>query len=61
MKIITNKELIAINQDPLGLQAYVVQHNAETYVLTKDVISRNGDKRAVALYNPSDSAATFVV
>lgn len=61
MKIITNKELIAINQDPLGLQAYVVQHNAETYVLTKDVISRYGDKRAVALYNPSDSAANFVV
>ena len=39
----------------------MVQHNAETYVLTKDVISRFGDKRAVALYNPSDSAANFVV
>jgi hypothetical protein len=26
LKLLTNKELIALNQDPLGLQAYVAQH-----------------------------------
>lgn len=26
LKLLKNKELIALNQDPLGLQAYVVQH-----------------------------------
>mgnify|MGYP000841203677 FL=1 len=61
MRIITNPELIAANQDPLGLQAHVVQHEGETYVFAKDILRRHGGARAVALYNPSDSAASFSV
>ena len=61
MRIITNPELIAVNQDPLGLQAHVVQHKGETYVFAKDILRRHGGARAVALYNPSDSAASFSV
>lgn len=61
MRIITNPELIAVNQDPLGLQAHVVQHEGETYVFAKDILRRHGGTRAVALYNPSDSAASFSV
>ncbi len=61
MDIITNKELIAVNQDPLGLQAHVVQHNDETYVFAKDILELRGETRAVALYNPSDVAYQFVV
>lgn len=61
MRIITNPELIAVNQDPLGLQAHVVQHEGETYVFAKDILRRHGGARAVALYNPSDSAASFSV
>lgn len=61
MRIITNPELIAVNQDPLGLQAYVVQHEGETYVFAKDILRRHGGTRAVALYNPSDSVASFSV
>ena len=61
MRIITNTELIAVNQDPLGLQAHVVQHEGETYVFAKDILRRHGGARAVALYNPSDSAASFSV
>lgn len=61
MRIITNPELIAVNQDPLGLQAHVVQHEGETYVFAKDILCRHGGARAVALYNPSDSAASFSV
>lgn len=61
MRIITNSELIAVNQDPLGLQAHVVQHEGETYVFAKDILRRHTGARAVALYNPSDSAASFSV
>lgn len=61
MRIITNPELIAVNQDPLGLQAHVVQHEGETYVFAKDILRRHGGARAVALYNPSDSAVSFSV
>ena len=61
MRIITNPDLIAVNQDPLGLQAHVVQHEGETYVFAKDILRRHGGARAVALYNPSDSAVSFSV
>ena len=54
LALLKNEELIALNQDPLGLQAYVVQHIGETYVLAKDILTLHGNTRAVALYNPSD-------
>lgn len=54
LNLLKNQELIALNQDPLGLQAYVVQHIGETYVLVKDILTLHGKTRAVALYNPSD-------
>lgn len=54
LDLLTNRELIALNQDPLGIQAYVVQHQGGTYVLVKDVETLFGTKRAVALYNPND-------
>ncbi|MBO4263395.1 MAG: alpha-galactosidase [Bacteroidales bacterium] len=60
-KLVTNPELIAVNQDPLGLQAHVVLHRAGTYVLAKDVRVRHGRRQAVALYNPTDEAAGFDV
>lgn len=57
--LLRNRELIDINQDPLGLQAYVVKRTAyddgDTYVLVKDIIERNGKTRAVAFYNPTES------
>lgn len=61
MKIITNPELIAINQDRLGLQAHVVQHVGETYVFAKDIIEKWGNTRAVALYNPADTSMQFTL
>ena len=54
LALLKNPELIALNQDPLGLQAYVLQHIGETYVLVKDILTLHGNTRAVALYNPSD-------
>ncbi|MGN0230059.1 MAG: alpha-galactosidase [Muribaculaceae bacterium] len=61
MQIITNRELIAVNQDRLGLQARVVQHSGDTYVLAKDLERLHGNTRAVALYNPSDVTQRFEV
>lgn len=59
--IITNPELIAVNQDGLGLQSRVILHDNEGYVLAKDIEKRNGKARAITLYNPSDSSVTFSV
>lgn len=61
LQLLLNPELIALNQDPLGLQAYVVQHEEEGYVLVKDLLQKRGLVRAVALYNPSDSVLHFCV
>lgn len=55
LKLITNPELIAVNQDRLGLQAHVVLHENQIYVLAKDLHTLRGKRRAIALYNPSDS------
>lgn len=61
LDLLKNKELIALNQDPLALQAYPVQHKGDTYILVKDILEDRGKVRAVALYNASDSAAHFSV
>lgn len=61
LQLLKNKELLALNQDPLGLQAYVVQHVNEGYVLVKDIEQKRGTVRAVALYNPSDTVCAFAV
>lgn len=56
-EIVTNPELIAINQDVLGVQAYTVAEG----VFVKDILQRRGLTRAVALYNPADTARFFRV
>src|SRR5574344_185929 len=61
LKLLKNKELISLDQDKLGLQAYIVQHNKNGYVFVKDIEQRRGDVRAVALYNPSDTICDFSV
>ncbi|WP_289198363.1 alpha-galactosidase [Bacteroides acidifaciens] len=61
LELLTNKELIALNQDPLGLQAYVAQHENDGYVLVKDIEQKRGNVRAVALYNPTDTVCSFSV
>ena len=61
LELLKNKELLALNQDPLGLQAYVVQHENEGYVLVKDIEQKRGKVRAVALYNPSEQPCSFTV
>lgn len=59
--IITNPELVAVNQDGLGLQSHIIQHDGAGYVFVKDVEKRFTGPRALTLYNPSDSVVTFSV
>ena len=61
LQLLTNPELIALNQDTLALQAYPVKYEVGCYVLVKDIISRRSTTRAVALYNPTDSAERIAV
>lgn len=59
--LLANKDLIAINQDTLGMQASIVRKDGEALIFVKDLEIRNGIKRAVALYNPSDTVATVTL
>ena len=54
LKLLCNKDPIALNQDPLHLQAYVAEKQGECFVLVKDIKKLRGKERAVAVYNPSD-------
>ena len=54
LSLLTNRDLIALNQDPLHLQAYVADKQGECFILVKDIKKLNGKERAVAIYNPSD-------
>lgn len=56
LSLLKNKELIALNQDPLYQQAYVVAKKNGCYILARDIEILNGTKRAFAVYNPSDTA-----
>lgn len=58
LNLLKNKELIALNQDPLALQAYVAQHQDSVYVLVKDIEELHSTCRAVAFYNPTDTKRT---
>jgi alpha-galactosidase len=53
LAILGNKDVIALDQDPLGAQATVLSDEGGAYVITKKLA--NGD-RAVALFNSGDQA-----
>ena len=59
LELLKNKELIAINQDALALQAYVVKQENGVYLYVKDIQTLNGTTRAVAIYNPTDNERNF--
>ena len=61
LALMQNKELIALDQDPLGLQAYVVKRMNGGYVLVKDVEEKYGTKRAIAFYNPTNAAISMSI
>ena len=61
LNLLKNEELIALNQDPLYQQAYIVGLSNGCHILVKDVETLNGTRRALAVYNPGDAQAKATV
>jgi hypothetical protein len=61
LNLLKNTELIALNQDPLYQQAYVVALVNDCYILVKDLETLNGKKRAFAIFNPNDVSKNVTV
>lgn len=59
LALLTNTELIALNQDPLAIQAEVVEKQGNSYILVKDIETRFGKTRATAFYNSGDTDQTI--
>lgn len=61
LKLLTNKELIAVNQDTVAEQAYVVKYVNNCYILVRDVDEAQGTKRVAVVFNPSDRQSKVTV
>lgn len=61
LNLLKNSELIAINQDALGIGAPVVQRQGDVYVFAKDLKKVRGKERAVCITNLSDQEQTIDV
>lgn len=61
LRLLTDSQLIAINQDPLHQQAYVAKRQDDCYVLVKDLQQHHGTKRAVAFVNLSDEEQSMAI
>ncbi|NOY97146.1 MAG: glycoside hydrolase family 27 protein [Chlorobi bacterium] len=57
-EILTNKGMIAVNQDPLGKQAQRIRDDGDIEVWVKEL---SGNRKAVALLNRSDKPADIKV
>ncbi len=58
IEVLTNKEVIAIDQDPLGKQGRRVRDDGDLEVWSKEL---SGGRRAVALFNRSSRPADIAV
>lgn len=61
LKLLTNAELIAINQDTLYKQAYVVDNQDGVYLLVRDIISAYDTMRVAAVYNSTDEQVNYTM
>lgn len=59
LALLTNPDLITLNQDPLHLQAYLAAKQGECFIMVKDIKQLYGKERAFAVYNPSDKKQTI--
>ena len=59
--ILTNPEVIAVNQDPAGLQAQLISQKDSVQVWAKNLYDRQSKESAVALFNQGSNPATISV
>ena len=57
LQILKNQELIALNQDPACLQAYVVKEVGDVEIWVKDLGETNSREKAVVLLNRGETTA----
>jgi alpha-galactosidase len=60
-EILTNEEVIAVNQDPAGIQGTRVADNGDLEVWMKPLCTHDGPEKAVALLNRSGGTANITV
>lgn len=60
-QILTNAEVIAVNQDPAGVQGRRVTDNGDLEVWMKPLCTLDGPEKAVILFNRSNRAAEISV
>lgn len=58
VKYLTNEDIIAVDQDSLGLQANVVSQDGEVDLLTKDL---DDGSRLLTVFNRGDKAKSFTI
>ncbi|MBO4592619.1 MAG: alpha-galactosidase [Bacteroidaceae bacterium] len=61
LKLLTNAEFIAINQDTLYRQAYVVDNQNGVYLLVRDIVSPYDTMRVAAVYNSTDEQVSYTM
>ncbi|WP_316794297.1 glycoside hydrolase family 27 protein [Pedobacter frigoris] len=61
LELVTNKEVVALNQDRLGYQARRLQKAGELEIWAKPLISTMSGQVGVALLNRSDKPATIIL
>ena len=61
LELLKNTELIALNQDPLAKQAYLVRKTDGVSLFVKDIVQQIGQMRAVAIYNSTDEEKEFTL
>jgi alpha-galactosidase len=59
--ILTNTEVIAVDQDPAGIQGYIVRDNGNLEVWMKPLGNAGGSEKAVVLFNRGTTSATIQV
>ena len=61
LELMKNTELIALNQDKLFQQAYIVKKTNGCHILVRDIEKLNGTTRAFVIYNPHNDARRVTV
>lgn len=61
LSIVSNAELIALNQDPACIQATVAKNYGQVEAWTKDLGAKNSGKKAIALLNRESSEQTVTI
>jgi alpha-galactosidase len=61
LEILTNEEVLAVNQDPAGVQGTRVADNGDLEVWMKPLCTLDGPEKAVLLLNRSGGTASVTV